>query len=86
MNKNISFGRQHSTSFCLNLCSEKLDTDPNVVFFLMPTPVDSELLFKLMFQSNRCLDKVIFLLEAIFFSFNWSSVVMKLDDAWSRNV
>lgn len=52
----------------------------------MSIPVDSEFLFKLIVKRNRCLDKAIFSLEAFFFSFNCSSVVLKLDDAWSSNV
>lgn len=52
----------------------------------MCIPVDSTFLFKLIVKRNRCLDKVIFSLEAFFFFLNHSSVVLKLDDTWSSNV
>lgn len=54
-----------STYPCMNLCDYQLDTDQNV--FPMPISLYSELLFQLRCKRSRCLDKVLFLLEAIVF-------------------
>ena len=52
----------------------------------MSIPVNSAFLFKSIVKRKSYLDKIIFSLEPTPPLFNHSSVVLKLDDAWSSNV
>lgn len=63
-NKNISIGRQHIPLH--KFMWPKVGYRSNNFSYIF-IPIDSAFLSKLIFKRNGCLDKVIFLLEAIFF-------------------